>query len=181
MSRHKPDVQGRRTVARSRLFEVEELDLEFSNGARTCFERLISRGNGAVIVAPVQPDRTVLLIREYAAGTHRYELGLPKGRIEAREDILVAANREIMEEVGYGGHRLTHLGALTVAPGYMSHETHLIVAEELYPQRAEGDEPEAIEVVPWSLDRLGELVAREDCTEARSIAALYMVRDFLDA
>ncbi|WP_018879722.1 MULTISPECIES: ADP compounds hydrolase NudE [unclassified Thioalkalivibrio] len=180
MSRDKPDVQGRRTVASSRLFEVEELDLEFSNGARTCFERLVSRGHGAVIIAPVQADRTILLIREYAAGTHRYELGLPKGRMEAGEDILAAANREIMEEVGHAGHRLTHLGALTVAPGYMAHQTHLVLAEDLYPETAEGDEPEAIEVVPWSLDRLTELVAREDLTEARSIAALYMVRDYLD-
>lgn len=181
MSRDKPDVRGRRTIARSRLFEVEEIDLAFSNGAHTRFERLVSRGHGAVIIAPVQPDRTVLLIREYAAGTHRHELGLPKGRMEPGEEVLTAANREIMEEVGHASRRLTHLGALTVAPGYMAHQAHLVLAEDLYPQAAPGDEPEAIEVVPWSLDRLTELVAREDCTEARSIAALYMVRDHLDA
>jgi len=181
MSRNKPDVHQRRTIARSRLFEVEELELEFSNGARTCYERLVSRGHGAVIIAPVQSDRTVLLIREYAAGTDRYELGLPKGKLEAGEEILAAANREIMEEVGHAGRRLTALGALTVAPGYMTHQTHLVLARDLYQQRAAGDEPEPLEVVPWSLDRLGELLARDDFTEARSIAALYMVRDYLDA
>ncbi|WP_018869662.1 MULTISPECIES: ADP compounds hydrolase NudE [unclassified Thioalkalivibrio] len=179
MSRDKPAVHERRTVARSRLFEVEELDLEFSNGAHACFERLVSRGNGAVIIAPVRDDGHVLLIREYAAGTHRYELGLPKGRMERGEEIIAAANREIMEEVGYAGRRLTAMGSLTVAPGYMSHQTHLVLAEDLYEQRAEGDEPEAIEVVPWPLDALEELVQREDCTEARSIAALYMIREHL--
>lgn len=30
-------------------------------------------------------DETVLLVREYAAGMHRYELGLVKGRIDAGE------------------------------------------------------------------------------------------------
>jgi len=33
--------------------------------------------------------------------------------------------------------------------------------------------------VPWALDRADELLGREDFTEARSIAALYRVRDLL--
>jgi ADP-ribose diphosphatase len=122
---------------------------------------------------------TVLLIREYAAGVHRYELALPKGRVEAGEDMHVAANRELMEEVGYGARQLRTLNRLTLAPGYFSHVTDIILAEDLYPQRLEGDEPEPIEVIPWSLSRLDELLLREDCTEARSIAALYMARDLL--
>jgi len=34
-------------------------------------------------------------------------------------------------------------------------------------------------VVPWKLSKLDELFQREECTEARSIAALYMVKDLL--
>jgi ADP-ribose diphosphatase len=113
------------------------------------------------MVVPMLDDNTVLLIREYAAGVERYELMLPKGRIEDGESIVAAANREIMEEIGYGARRLTHLKSVTLAPGYFSHATHLVLAQDLYPERLEGDEPEAIEVVPWSLDRLTELCARE--------------------
>jgi ADP-ribose diphosphatase len=54
-----------------------------------------------------------------------------------------------------------------------------VLARELYDAKLEGDEPEPLEVVPWRLDRLYELALREDCTEARSIAALYLVRDYL--
>jgi ADP-ribose diphosphatase len=179
MRRSKPAVHERRTVARSRMFEVEEMQLEFSNGVRARYERLVGGSRGAVaIVAMPDPD-TVLLIREYAAGTDRYELGLPKGSIEPGEDILTAANREIMEEVGYGGHSLTHLGSFSLAPGYISHTTHLVLAEDLYAERIPGDEPEEIEVVPWSLRDLGRLIAREDCTEARTIAGLFVVREHL--
>ncbi|MDH3514579.1 MAG: ADP compounds hydrolase NudE, partial [Gammaproteobacteria bacterium] len=124
-------------------------------------------------------ERTVLLIREYAAGVERYELALPKGLIEDGESMIEAANREIREEVGYGSRKLTHLKSVTLAPGYFSHATHLVLAEDLYPERLPGDEPETIEVVPWSLDRLTELCAREECTEARSIAALFLVREQL--
>lgn len=177
----KPRILERRTVAESRLFSVEQLDLEFSNGARRQYERLTSSGFGAVLIVPMLDAETVLLIREYAGGTHRYELALPKGRIERDEDILEAANREIMEEVGHGAHHLEILNHLSLAPGYLAHTTYIVLATDLYERRLPGDEPEEIEVVPWRLDRLSELVAREDFTEARSVAALYMARDHLEA
>lgn len=179
LSRRGPIIHQRRTVARSRLFEVEQLDLEFSNGVRTQYERLVSRGNGAVLVVPMLDAETVLLIREFAAGTERYELAFPKGKLEAGEDVLEAANREIMEEVGYASRKLTRLTGLSLAPGYATHSTHLVLAEELYPQQASGDEPEEIEVVPWKLDRVSELMAREDFSEARSIAGLFIVLERL--
>lgn len=37
-----------------------------------------------------------------------------------------------------------------------------------------------MEVVRWPLSQLNELFAREDFSEARAIAALYMVRDQLN-
>lgn len=177
----KPEIIKAQTIARSRLFHIEQLDLKFSNGVEVQYERLCSAGQGAVMIVPMLDDDTVLLIREYAAGVERYELALPKGRIEPGEDVLEAANREIMEEVGYAAHALHHLDVLTLAPGYLSHTTHLVLAKDLYPQRREGDEPEAIEVVPWRLSELNALLARDDFTEARTIAALFMVRERMHA
>lgn len=177
--KQKPRILSSRTVARSRLFEVEQMDLEFSNGVTAAYERLCSRSHGAVLVVPMLDADTVLLIREYAAGVHRYELALPKGRVEANEDMHAAANRELMEEVGYGARKLRTLTRMTLAPGYFSHVTDVILAEDLYPRRMPGDEPEPIDIVPWSLSRLDELLQRDDCTEARSIAALYIARDLL--
>lgn len=155
------------------------MHLEFSNGVHTRFERLVGSSHGAVAIAAMPDPDTVLLIREYAAGTDRYELGLPKGRMQPDEDILAAANREIMEEVGFGARRLTRLRTLALAPAYMSHATHLVLAEGLYEKRLPGDEPEEIEVVPWPIRDLGPLLLREDCSEARSIAGLFIVREHL--
>ncbi len=160
-------------------YRMERLDLEFSNGERRHYERLHSRGFGAVIVVPMFDADTVLLVREYAAGLHRYELGLVKGRIDAGETPLQAANRELQEEAGYAARSLQVLRSISLAPGYMSHQTHLVLARDLYPQRLPGDEPEELEVLPWKLDALGDLVRREDCSEGRSIAALFIAREWL--
>ncbi|NIJ68192.1 ADP compounds hydrolase NudE [Xanthomonas sp. 60] len=160
-------------------FRRQELDLEFSNGERRRFQRLLSGGHGAVVVVPLLDDETVLLVREYAAGVHRYELGLVKGRIDAGETPLQAADRELKEEAGYGARRLDVLRAMTLAPTYMSHQSHLVLARDLYPERLPGDEPEELEVVPWKLAELDALMLREDFSEGRSLAALFIAREWL--
>jgi ADP-ribose diphosphatase len=175
----KPTIHHIKTVASSRLFNVEELSLEFSNGEQRIYERIASRGVGAVLIIPILRDENneevMLLIREYAAGTDRYELGFPKGKVEKGEEILDAANREIMEEVGYESGRLTLLKKLSLAPGYMGHVTSIILAEELTEHREPGDEPEEIEVIPWKLSEIHLLIDRDDFAEGRSVAALHLL------
>ncbi|MFN3311217.1 MAG: ADP compounds hydrolase NudE [Thermomonas sp.] len=178
MSRPLPIIHGI-TEHEAGPYRMERLDLEFANGERRLYERLHGRGHGAVAVVPLLDTDTVLLVREYAAGVHRYELGLVKGRIDAGETPEQAANRELMEEAGYGARDVRVLRSLTLAPTYMSHQTHLVLARDLYPQRLPGDEPEELEVVPWKLADLGQLILREDFSEGRSIAALFLVREWL--
>ena len=178
MSRRLPTIHGI-TEHDVGPYRMERLDLEFSNGERRRYERLHGRGHGAVVVVPMLDDDTVLLVREYAAGVHRYELGLVRGRIDEGESPAQAADRELQEEAGYGARSLHVLRSLSLAPSYMSHQTHLVIARELYPQRLPGDEPEELEVVPWKLDALHELVLREEFSEGRAIAALFIAREWL--
>lgn len=174
-----PKVHTKRLQDPGKLFKVERLELEFSNGVKRTYERLRTHGLGAVIVVAMRDDDTVLLISEYAVGLHHYELGLVKGRLEAGETVLEGAERELKEEIGFGAHNLVELTGLSLAPGYMTHVTHVVLARNLYPEKLEGDEPEELEIVPWPLADLYTLVQRPDCTEGRSIAALYIARDYL--
>lgn len=177
----KPNIISVTTVVRSKLFAIETVDLTFSNGEKRQFERLIgSKGRiHAVMIAPMLDEDTVLLVREYGVGIEEYYLGLPKGIIEAGEDLLAAANREMMEEVGYGAHELIELKTTSAAPGYMARRMAFVLARDLYEHKLPGDEPEPLEVVPWRLSRLDELLKRDDFHESRSIAGLYMARDYL--
>jgi ADP-ribose diphosphatase len=172
-----PKIHERRWV--TPRFKLEQLDLEFSNGATRTFERLPSGGHGAIIVVPLLDPDTVLLSYEYCAGLDRYELGLTRGRIDPGETPEQAAGRELKEEIGYGARQLRVLRRISLAPAFMTHETHLVLAEDLFEERLPGDEPEPIDVVPWQLDRLHELVLREDFSEGRSWAALLLAREWL--
>ena len=174
-----PKILDKRWREPGEMFKIQELNLEFSNGKLRTYYRMSPRGLGAVIIVPMKDEDTVLLAREYAAGLHRYEIGLPKGRLEKGESVLEAAQREMKEEIGFGANRLEFLTTLSLAPGYMTHLTHIVLARDLYPEKLEGDEPEELEVIPWPIADLTTLTAREDCTEGRTIAALYIARDFM--
>ena len=96
-----PSVNGTELVAKSRLFKIERVDLTFSNGEHRLYERMMGTGRGAVMVVPVLSAEEFILVSEYAAGTHSYELGFPKGLIDPGETPEQAANRELQEEIGF--------------------------------------------------------------------------------
>ncbi|NIF49692.1 ADP compounds hydrolase NudE [Enterobacter sp. Ap-1006] len=174
----KPTILNVETVARSRLFNVETVDLEFSNGVRRVYERMKPSSREAVMIVPVVDDH-LILIREYAVGTESYELGFSKGLIDPGETVFEAANRELKEEVGFGANRLTFLKKLTMAPSYFSSKMNIVIAEDLYPESLEGDEPEELPQVRWPLANMMDLLNEDDFSEARNVSALFLVREWL--
>ncbi|MDH5764664.1 MAG: ADP compounds hydrolase NudE [Gammaproteobacteria bacterium] len=175
----KPKIINVTSLTKSKLFHIQQVALEFSSGKQAHYERILAAANGAVLIVPLLANHNVLMIREYSVGTDQYELLFPKGLIDDDESILCAANRELMEETGYAARQLNHINTMTIAPGYLGFKTHIILAEDLYPEQLEGDEPEPLEVLEFSLNDIDEIVQRDDLTESRTIAALYMVRDIL--
>jgi len=164
-----------KTLLKSRIFNIIESRVKFSNGEERVFEKATTNNNGAVMILPVLNQDTFLLIREYAAASEQYFLGFPKGAIGKGEDLLETANRELMEEVGYGAHRLTFLKEMSLSPAYFDAKMQLVLAEDLYPKKLAGDEPEMIEVVPWKFSDIDLLLAHPEFHESRSIAALLLL------
>lgn len=177
--REPPKIKRTKLIAQTRIFGVEEMELEFSNGVFRIYERLKAGKHGAVMILPLLDKDTMLLIKEYAAGVERYELAFPKGLVDAGESSEQAANRELQEEVGYAANHLKVLRKVSLAPGYLSHQMDIVVAEGLYPSKLEGDEPEPIEVVEWKISDMDKLLEVEEFSEARSIAALYLLKGYL--
>ena len=60
-----------------------------------------------------------------------------------------------------------------------SKRIHLVLVRDLYPSKLEGDEPEPLELVPWPIDKIHELYARDDFSEGRAIAALAIMQEYL--
>ena len=60
-----------------------------------------------------------------------------------------SANRELQEEIGFGAKKWTFLRTMKINPQIMSHKMHVLLGEDLYPNKLEGDEPEPLEIVRY--------------------------------
>lgn len=174
-----PAILSQEVIARSRLLTIESVGLRFSNGQERLYERVAGTKRHAVLIVPMLDADTLILIREYAAGTHSYQLGFPKGLIDPGETPVEAANRELKEEVGYGAQHFYPLKQVTMNPAFFGSHMTLFVATSLYSEQLEGDEPEPLVQVPWKLSELDTLLEHPDFTEARSISALLLMQRWL--
>jgi ADP-ribose diphosphatase len=170
----KPKILSVTSVARSRLFHIEQVNLRFNNGREVQFERLQSNAAGSVLIIPVDGEELVL-IREYAVGTERYELGFPKGAIDPGEQALVAAKRELREEIGMASADIRLLRRIIVSPAYFNRPTSIMLATDLSIDPLPGDEPEAIQQIRWPLDRMWELPDHKDFVDGSNQLALYLL------
>ncbi len=170
-----PEILSCSVIARSRLFTIEEVGLRFSNGNEVVFERLKSTGAGIVMVIAINAADSLVMVREYAAGTERYELGFVKGRIDPGETPEQAAQRELKEEIGFGAKKLAFLRAVDSAPAYTDFVSHLFIATGLYPDKLEGDEAEPLEQVEWPLARLQQLYRHPQVNDSRVLLALTLL------
>lgn len=174
----KPKILNIQDVAQSKLFSIQSVDLEFSNGEKRVYERMRPAKREAVLIIPIIDDH-LILIREYAVGIENYELGFPKGAIDPGEIALEAAQRELKEEVGYGANSIIQLAKLTMSPSYFSSKMNILVAQDLYSEKLEGDEPEPLQQVKWPIARMMELLEHPDFNEARNISALFYLERYL--
>lgn len=172
-----PEILSTSIESKTDYFRIERLQLRFSNGEIRFYERMLGKEHGAVMMVPVLGS-DLLLIREYCAGTHSYELGFPKGRVESGEGWQEASDRELREETGYSAGRYTFLRSVNSAPSFFRSSIDLVLAEDLqYQPLKTGDEPEPLEIVKWPVSRCSELLRSPEFQEARCLVALALAME----
>lgn len=179
MTKQLPEILSVSTIAKTKIFEVQSVDLRFSNGEERTYERLTPQRRSSVMVVPIHNNQLVF-VKEYAVGPERYELTFPKGIVDAGEQPIESANRELQEEIGFAANKIEPLRSLYSGPSHMYGLMHVFVAQDLYPSSLEGDEPEPLEIVYYPLAKIDELLADPNFAEARNLSALYLLKDYLN-
>tara|TARA_Y100001936_G_C15879689_1_gene562146 strand:- start:229 stop:756 length:528 start_codon:yes stop_codon:yes gene_type:complete len=172
-----PKIINKKTILQTRLFKLESLDINFGNDNFRNFEIISGSGAEAVMIIPVNGNN-IIFIKEYAAAIDDYSITLPKGRIDKGENILDAANRELQEEIGFKSNNLEHIYTLDLAPGYINHKTHIVLAKDLIPSKLEGDEPEELEVISCKKNNLSKFIKQQNNIDSRAISCMYLLEKF---
>ena len=174
-----PTIKKKSTIITTRLFKLNKLQIEFDNEISREYEVISGTGNGAVMIIPILKN-DFIFIREYAAAIDNYSLTFPKGKIDNGESALVAANRELQEEIGYKSDKITQIFTLDLAPGYMDHKTHIILAENLLPSKLDGDEPEDLEIVKCNRNNINKILLESNNIDSRALASLYIYNQIIN-
>jgi ADP-ribose pyrophosphatase len=86
---------------------------------------------GAVMMLAFVDDDTVLLERQFRYPKRRHFVELPAGKLEAGEDPLACAQRELVEECGFEAGQWWKIATLDPSIGYSTEVIHLYGARHL--------------------------------------------------
>jgi 8-oxo-dGTP pyrophosphatase MutT (NUDIX family) len=95
---NQPIPNNAKRVFRGVLFDVYQWEQEMFDGTRAIFEKI--KRPDTVNILSILPDGKILLTEQEQPGTNHF-IGLIGGRVDEKENILVAAKRELLEESGY--------------------------------------------------------------------------------
>ncbi len=137
------------------------------------------RHPGAVVVVAQLPDGALLFERQFRYPLRRAFLELPAGKIDAGEDILACARRELREETGYEAAEWFHVGVMHPCIGYSDERIEIFVARGLTHVGHEWDEGEFLEILQLPVGIVEERIHAGEITDAKTITALYRALPFI--
>jgi ADP-ribose pyrophosphatase len=94
-------------------------------------KRAIVQHPGSAVVMPVDPQKRILLVRQYRLPAGRYMWELPAGKIDPGETALQAARRELREETGCKAQRFEKLAEFYPSPGFLAEKMTIYLATGL--------------------------------------------------
>lgn len=128
---------------------------------------------GAVVVVAVLPDGRLLFERQFRYPLRRAFLELPAGKIDAGEDLLACARRELREETGYEASAWQYLGVMHPCIGYSDERIEIFLARDLTHVGDALDDGEFLEILTFSVDETIRAVMEGLITDAKTITALF--------
>ncbi|MGA3045591.1 MAG: NUDIX hydrolase [Terracidiphilus sp.] len=135
-------------VYKGPLFRVVHDKLIEPGGRRG--ERDVIRHNGSVVILAIDSSKSkknpwIVIERQYRHAANQFLWELPAGKLDAGEEPLAGAQRELEEETGYRAKKWKPLVEYYASPGFLGESMKVFLAEGLLAGDAHPEEDEQIE------------------------------------
>lgn len=140
------------------IFSLHQIELLPDNQKKTVHFYRLDAPEWINVIA-LTPDNEILLVEQYRVGVDETTLEIPGGMVDAHEEPIRAAQRELLEETGYGSDLWVPLGKTSSNPAIQTNFTHLYLAKNCRKiQEPENDGNEDIMAHIMPLNTFFELV-----------------------
>jgi ADP-ribose pyrophosphatase len=173
-----------KVVYQGSLFRVTQ-DRIVEPGGKPSIREVV-RHNGSVVIIAVDSakpgksgrsakkskDPWIVMERQYRYAAGRFLWELPAGKIDAGEEPLAGARRELEEETGYRARKWKPLVEYFASPGFLAESMKVFVAEGLEPGKMNWDEDEQIEIRLVRLSRIMKAIDKGEIMDGKTLSAI---------
>lgn len=159
-----------KTVYQGKIVTLKVEKVEMPEGNLADRELVLHPG-GVGIVALTAEDK-VILVKQYRKPLETAIYEIPAGKLDAGEDPLCCAKRELSEETGLEAERFTYLGFIYPSPGFTDEVTHVYLATGLSQGEVHPDEDEYLEIEAVSFDRVMEMIEKNKINDAKTVCGV---------
>jgi ADP-ribose pyrophosphatase len=157
------------------LFRVLTEEIAEPTGKKV--SREVIRHNGSVVILAIDSSKSkknplVLIERQFRHAAQQYMYEVPAGKIEAGEDHLEGAKRELLEETGYQAKKWTKLVRYFASPGFLGEWMQVFLAEDLTPGKAQPEEDESFELQFVPLAELLKLIEAGKILDGKTLISV---------
>jgi ADP-ribose pyrophosphatase len=142
-------------------------------------ERDVIRHNGSVVILAVDPAKNkknpwIVMERQYRHAANQYLWELPAGKLEAGEDALAGAVRELEEETGYRAKKWKPLVEYYGSPGFLGESMKVFLAEGLIAGAAHPEDDEEIELRLVKLNDAVEMIEKGAIVDGKTLCSVLL-------
>jgi ADP-ribose pyrophosphatase len=136
--------------------------------------------SGGVVIAALTDDNKVPMVRQFRKAAEKAVLEIPAGKLEAGENPMDAALRELKEETGYSAINIRQISAAYSSIGYSTEILYIYMATGLTAGETDFDEGEAIDVELMDIEVLRGMAIRGELIDQKTICAILLLCAILD-
>jgi len=160
------------------FLQVQRDTIRLPDGKQSIREYI--RHPGAVVILPLFDDGSVLLERQFRYPLDQVFIEFPAGKIDAGEDHLACAKRELQEETGYTATDWQFVCTIHNAIAYSDEHLDIYLARGLTAGERKLDDGEFLDIYKAPLSELLEQVRQGKVTDVKTVIGAFWLEKIVN-